>query len=540
MIVSCESCGARYKLDQQKISGRGARITCPRCRHVFVVYREGEADEGSPAPDPAPSVAGSGIPGLPTPAVSLQLDGPAPGPPPAPPPGPVDVHTLDFRKVGVATWKVKVKIGLVYDFSDFRTLSRYISEGRVTAADRISHDGKEWLEIGKIPSLEQHFIDTWTRLQAAQLAAEAAAAAAEGDQEEFQDDEPTNIMGMSSSGKAPALPLASFQAGPGPRVLPQASDPDLDAAAAAALAAEDGDGAAAMRTGNAEGDAGRRFVDPFDEKRRIKEKSGGAGRPRPTSGGAPSRGPAPAPAPRAAPKKPDAKGAPGGIPFIAVVAAIAGVAALIWFFTRPGAPVPAAADPAPAQVGPAAPPPDADRDRERLQEDILRELEPVDEPRTDPVGDEAFEIEDDRELIPLKPGDPRPKPAPKPAADGGAGADAGGAKGHADQGDRAARSGDWAGAAVAYQLAVGIEPRNATYNGKLGIARARSGDAAGAMGPLNIAAQGGFAVALRELGDLSAAQGDAAGAIGYYRRYLDTTPRDAAEVQKKIDALSGG
>ena len=52
MIVTCERCSARYKLDDNKIKGRGARITCPKCQHVFVVYRRGaeaEATSGAPA-----------------------------------------------------------------------------------------------------------------------------------------------------------------------------------------------------------------------------------------------------------------------------------------------------------------------------------------------------------------------------------------------------------------------------------------------------------------------------------------------------------
>ena len=39
MRVTCEHCGAQYKLDQQQIVGRGVRITCPTCSHVFTVYR---------------------------------------------------------------------------------------------------------------------------------------------------------------------------------------------------------------------------------------------------------------------------------------------------------------------------------------------------------------------------------------------------------------------------------------------------------------------------------------------------------------------
>jgi hypothetical protein len=65
---------------------------------------------------------------------------------------------LNFRLVGIKTWKVKVKIGLVYDFSDIKTLHKYIKDGRVTNEDTISHNGKEWTTIGDIPDLEAHFI----------------------------------------------------------------------------------------------------------------------------------------------------------------------------------------------------------------------------------------------------------------------------------------------------------------------------------------------------------------------------------------------
>ena len=52
MIVTCESCKARYKLDDSKVSGRGAKITCPKCRHVFVVYAQAVEHPSSPAWSP--------------------------------------------------------------------------------------------------------------------------------------------------------------------------------------------------------------------------------------------------------------------------------------------------------------------------------------------------------------------------------------------------------------------------------------------------------------------------------------------------------
>lgn len=40
MIVTCPSCDARYRIRDDKIEGKGARITCPNCGHKFVVYVE--------------------------------------------------------------------------------------------------------------------------------------------------------------------------------------------------------------------------------------------------------------------------------------------------------------------------------------------------------------------------------------------------------------------------------------------------------------------------------------------------------------------
>ena len=63
--------------------------------------------------------------------------------------------------MGITSWKVKVKIGLVYDFSDLRTLRKYINDGRVTNEDTISHNGREWMTIGDIPDLDGHFIQVY-------------------------------------------------------------------------------------------------------------------------------------------------------------------------------------------------------------------------------------------------------------------------------------------------------------------------------------------------------------------------------------------
>jgi len=190
MIVTCPQCTARYKLDKKKISARGAKITCPRCRHVFVVYRDEDQDEvtNSPldtvAPDTAQTTAAADTPRN-------------------------DASALDFRKVGISSWKVRVKIGLVYDFSDIKTLRKYIQDGRVTSDDVISHDGDTWVTIGDIPDLDAYFIEIYQRCEADQAEDESTGP------NEFIDDEDTNVIGMGSLGgklAEQALALATAEA----------------------------------------------------------------------------------------------------------------------------------------------------------------------------------------------------------------------------------------------------------------------------------------------------------------------------------------
>jgi predicted Zn finger-like uncharacterized protein len=47
MIVTCPACSSRYRIKDEKIQGRGAKISCPKCDHKFVVHREAD-----PAADP--------------------------------------------------------------------------------------------------------------------------------------------------------------------------------------------------------------------------------------------------------------------------------------------------------------------------------------------------------------------------------------------------------------------------------------------------------------------------------------------------------
>ena len=45
MIIQCDQCSARFKLDDAKVTGAGVRVRCKRCQHIFLVTREVPQEE---------------------------------------------------------------------------------------------------------------------------------------------------------------------------------------------------------------------------------------------------------------------------------------------------------------------------------------------------------------------------------------------------------------------------------------------------------------------------------------------------------------
>lgn len=71
MILQCDQCNTKFKLDDAKIKEGGVKVRCSKCRHVFLVTREpqeetdfdailGGLDAATPAPPTAPAPAGAG------------------------------------------------------------------------------------------------------------------------------------------------------------------------------------------------------------------------------------------------------------------------------------------------------------------------------------------------------------------------------------------------------------------------------------------------------------------------------------------------
>ena len=40
MIIQCDHCNARFRLDDSKVTGAGVKVRCKRCRHIFLVQRD--------------------------------------------------------------------------------------------------------------------------------------------------------------------------------------------------------------------------------------------------------------------------------------------------------------------------------------------------------------------------------------------------------------------------------------------------------------------------------------------------------------------
>lgn len=57
MIVVCTACSAKFKVADEKVGPRGAKLRCSRCQTVFTVRREDAPSDAPPAPPPGQSAA---------------------------------------------------------------------------------------------------------------------------------------------------------------------------------------------------------------------------------------------------------------------------------------------------------------------------------------------------------------------------------------------------------------------------------------------------------------------------------------------------
>jgi predicted Zn finger-like uncharacterized protein len=541
MVVTCEHCGARYRLDQERIQGRGARITCPRCRHVFVVYQSAEGEV----------------------ATEAVLDE-----------RPTDVHSLDFKSVGIGNWKVKTGIGLVYDFSDFKTLRKYLKEGRVSSSDTLSHDGEQWTEIKAIDDLEVHFIDTYVQARSAlkedaqtEVAAETAAheavdagEIADGILDQLTTSEVDAESGLdiaiedeeaeeeeSSADDIASQLLAAVEAASSDEDDGEGIDLDMDSlleAASAAVSQEKAPASArrgredkvvetVAKTGN-DDENPHQFVDPFEALKQARQSQGTAPRRRGTK--------------RAAKKAAEVKSKQnrklilGGLFVTAILA---------FFFvgTQEAAVVQTQAPSATVQKQKAQEEAIAKRKAEaraEMQAKLNKQLEEVE------VEDmEAFTVEEEQLIVRVPeqfrtgakgkiPAFPQGATGAVPAMPGSRAVTqrAMSLTDHVSAGDAAARSKQWELASSAYEKALEMQPQNGRIRARYGNALFKRGDMGGAEVELRQALSLGAAVAHKYLGHMAREQGDISGANTHYQAYLGSSPPDARAIKLLIETMT--
>ncbi len=512
MIVTCPSCSARYKLDDSKITGRGARITCPRCRHVFVVFPSGAAKARSVEEDTArnQAVATAGAPSSGGPSLKVVT-----APSSTPKRARRSAEDLDFRAVGIPSWKVKVKIGLVYDFSDIKTLRKYIQDGRVTPDDAISHDGTTWKTIGDIPDLDAHFVDIYEQAEAARAVTNPAASG-------FEDDSPTTIVGMGSLGRN----LAN-------EALRQATEEALaDSSLPPSTGGYSSDSAPSQATAGSQKDKGdgNPFVDPFAalkdrQRERIQSRRGSR-----TDTGRSG-------------KQAQANQSRLLLAGLALV-----VGGGVWWTLgqeeTPAEPVTTVRPPVRAKV-------QAQHTEDyanKLREEINTTLREVEEEVKEPPAPQLIAVRPDdapggpasrRVVAPTtrEPTQPASPTETEPASTSLASVDD-----HVDTAWYAIGTSDWKMAGEACRRARGLEPRAGKVLLACGAVGFHKGEYDAAERDLGDAAAAGARDSrlIKYRGLVAEALGDLSGAVGFYRDYLKTSPSDGPAIQRRIDDIAGG
>ncbi|HEY6106878.1 MAG TPA: zinc-ribbon domain-containing protein, partial [Anaeromyxobacteraceae bacterium] len=85
MIVTCTSCQARFRIPDEKIGPKGAKVRCSKCRNVFVAKPAAGAGEAKAPPRDSFAAAPAGAPSDPFAAAGFGGVAAGPGGPPADP-----------------------------------------------------------------------------------------------------------------------------------------------------------------------------------------------------------------------------------------------------------------------------------------------------------------------------------------------------------------------------------------------------------------------------------------------------------------------
>lgn len=486
MQVACEHCGTEYSLNEENITGRGVRITCPSCSHVFTVYKPQEEieidldldeeiseaeeeidididldldldEESNDGVEVAAEEFSLPIETNDESSVEVELSPELEDLPPVTEEAlaAIDVNTLDFQKVGIKAWKVKSSIGLVYEFSDYKTLKNWMKTGRVKSADPLSYDGVEWTPINTIPDLERHFCQVYL-----------------------------TFLKKQESGEI-ELPLKKNKIQE-KVIQPSGGISELDAAIAD-LTAE---------------------VDGANAQSRIKKPTANTNR-RPT---------------RPVSRPPEKKSSSLPLVLIALVVLVG-----VFLFIKPSN-----ESVAKEPVAVEKPQPKKGKNEEALRAEIQAQIKATAAKKAEEEEkEEPKEVEEEQQLLVKIPdeilrangkavpsNDAANPPSTKPLD-------------YAEEGKKALSQKRWMDAVTAYQKAYEKNP-SAQYRERWGYALYQAGKTSDAKKILKQAVKDGNNTANKWLGEIYKNLGDDANANTYYHAYLKSNPTDAASIRRKM------
>ena len=369
----------------------------------------------------------------------------------------LDVHALNFASVGIKSWKVKKSIGLMFEYSDFKTFQKSLQDGRISSDDQLSADGKKWVSMADISDYEQYFCKTYL---------------------EFE-----------SRGVVEEVKVVKE------KVIQHVGGTNELASALAAAQAE-------VEQANTPSPQSRRQTRPNRTKKRVKS----------------------------APTKPEKSSNNGLLVNVLIGVAILGGG---WFFFS-GSDKPADI---PQQQANAKAPQKAQPVKEEADEASLRALreelqasaakiEAEQEPEPEPSMEEEPQLiaKVPEEVLAQQRAMAAGQNAPavkKPKTD------------PATEGQKALRSQQWQKAVEQFTLAY-KKTQNPEYLSSVGLAQFKAGQFGVAKKSLQSAIKKGSVSANKWLGYLLREEGDIAGSNQYLNQYLKTNPVDAAEVERRM------
>ena len=123
--VNCPTCDAYYKLKAERFGSRGAKLTCPKCGTLFLVFQ----------PSDMPTVDDTTLENL---------------------------DRFDFRTLGV-DWQLRDPAGELRPLKNLATLRWYIDHERVEPSSRLAFNGATGLPLSEITDLLAYFWDVFER-----------------------------------------------------------------------------------------------------------------------------------------------------------------------------------------------------------------------------------------------------------------------------------------------------------------------------------------------------------------------------------------